>query len=146
MIKQNIVRLLMTLPIAVLLLQCSSANIPIGSFDKGYQSYMKYIPGAGGGRGISFRVTIPGSSENLKVNKFVVNGINLPFTFQDSILTASIFYEDPMPTLEEPNPEPADAVLFNQSTFEAVIHYSIDGQMDTVVLNNFHEEEQPLYP
>lgn len=109
-------------------------------------SYMRYIPGAGGGKGILFKVPLKNNVENFRIDKFLVNGIEVPAEIEDSLIIASIFYVDAEPTMENPNPEPVDAVLFNEEKFEAVIYYSIQSKVDSVHITHFSEEEQPLYP
>lgn len=133
--------------LVLLFTQCSS---PIKMTKKQLSdapaSYMRYIPGAGGGKGILFKVYLKNTPEDLKIDRFVVNDIEVPATLEDSLIVASLFYVDPEPTMDNPNPEPVDPVLFNQDKFEAVIYFSTQGATDSVHIQNFTEEEQPLYP
>ena len=108
-------------------------------------SYMRYIPGAGGGKGIMFKVILKDSPETFTINRFVINHVEVPADIEDSLIIASVFYADTEPTMDNPDPEPVDPVLFNQDTFEAVIYFSTNGIEDSVRITNFSEEEQPLY-
>ncbi|WP_417600984.1 hypothetical protein [Owenweeksia hongkongensis] len=109
-------------------------------------SYMRYIPGAGGGKGIIFTVPLKNPSKTLLINRFLINGIEVPAKIENNLIIASVFYANREPTVENPNPEPMDPVLFNENTFEAVIYYSNDGVNDSLRVTNFTEEKQPLYP
>ena len=109
-------------------------------------SYMRCIPGAGGGKGILFKVALNKPIEDLQIDRFVVNATEVPATLENNTIVASVFYADPEPTMDNPNPEPIDPVLFNQNEFEAVIYFSNQGKTDSVLIKNFVEEEQPLLP
>lgn len=85
-------------------------------------------------------------STDLNIEKVTVNGFELEFSVRGSVITASKFYMDPDRTVEDINPEPVDPVLYNQDNFVAEIQYSINEKKGSVKLNDFTEEEQPLYP
>lgn len=135
------------LVLALLLVQCASptkttkTQLPDTS-----ATYMKYIPGAGGGKGILFKIDIKNSPEILSIDRLVINNIEVPANLDRRIINASVFYADTEPTMDNPNPEATDPVLFNQENFEAVVYYSNNGRQDSIKVTNFSEIEQPLYP
>jgi len=110
------------------------------------RSYVKYVSGAGGGKGVYFEVSLKGLPSPIKVNRFVVNGVELPPEQSDSTLTAAIFYASAERIQDDAHPEPENPVLFNAATFEAVIHFSSNGVTDSVKLDGFKEGEQPMLP
>ncbi len=127
--------------------QCtSSINLSKKQLSDAQASYVRYIPGAGGGKGILFKVALKETPEDLQIDRFVVNTIEVPATVSDSLIVASVFYADIEPSMDNPNPEPVDAILFNQSEFEAIIYFSSQGKNDSVQIKHFVEEEEPLLP
>lgn len=134
------------LPLVFLFIQCSSSKITPTALEKPVHKYMKYVPGAGGGKGIMFMIEMNEPDTNLKIEKVVVNGFELEFTVRGSVITASKFYMDPDRTVEDPNPEPVDPVLYNQDSFVAEVQFLLNEKKGSVTLRDFTEEEQPLYP
>lgn len=134
------------LPLVFLFIQCSSSKVTPAALEKPVQKYMKYVPGAGGGKGIMFMIEMNEPDTNLKIEKVVVNGFELEFTVRGSVITASKFYMDPDRTVEDPNPEPVDPVLYNQDSFVAEVQFLLNEKKGSVTLSDFTEEEQPLYP
>ncbi len=112
-------------------------------------TYMKYVPGAGGGKGITFKVLSPDSVANLSIQKFVVNDVVVPsHIFYDkgtTLIEATMFYEDPEMIVGNENPEPVDAVLFNQEEFTGIIYYTIGTVSDSLFIDEFRELESPMY-
>lgn len=112
-------------------------------------TYMKYVPGAGGGKGIMFKVLSPDSVANLTVQKFVVNDIEIPaHIFYDkgtTLIEATLFYEDPEMTVDNENPDPVDPVLFNQEEFTGIMYYTIGTVPDSLFIDGFTEVEAPMY-
>lgn len=107
---------------------------------------MKYVPGAGGGKGIMFTIVLKSIPSDFAASNLVVNGIELPVTMEGNSVNASVYYSDPEPTLKNPNPEPKDAVLFNATTFVAVLNFSVESKKGSITIKDFQEKEQPLYP
>lgn len=112
-------------------------------------SYMRYVPGAGGGRGIIFRVetdSIPG----LEVTSFEVNGTELPseLFYEDGKMRiqASRFYADPERAEGAGTPPANKAPLYFAESYHAIIRYRHEGQKDSLVVSNFEKEDSPLYP
>ncbi len=112
-------------------------------------SYMKYVPGAGGGKGIIFRVTSPDSIANLKVISFEVNGFNIPaelvYSQGQTVIEASRFYQQPE-TSEGGDERPFNTPLYNANSYKAVITYEYGHKVDSIQLTDFREEESPMYP
>lgn len=111
-------------------------------------TYMKFVPGAGGGKGITFKVHSTDSVANLSVQKFVVNNIEVPaevFYDQGTLIEGTLFYEDPEMTVDNLNPEPVDAVLYNQDEFTGVIYYTMGAVSDSLIIDEFRKIESPLY-
>lgn len=112
-------------------------------------TYMKYVPGAGGGRGITFKVHSPDSVANLSIQKFVVNDVEVPgHIFYDkgtTLIEANVFYEDPEMTIDNENPEPVDPVLYNQDEYSGKIYYTIGTVPDSLFIDEFREVESPMY-
>lgn len=138
------------LTLLLVLLQCGGPSSTIVFPQKVQASYMKYVPGAGGGKGITFRISTTDSIPDLKVTRFEVNGITLPTSLYyrdgNTFIEASKFYAAPEPSLEDEHPEPPDPVLFNQEDFTAVLFFTHNGQPDSIHIREFQKEESPLYP
>ena len=112
-------------------------------------TYMKYVPGAGGGKGIMFKVHSLDSVANLSIQKFVVNNIEVPsHIFYDkgtTLIEATMFYEDPEITVGNENPDPVDPVLYNMEEFTGIIYYTIGTVSDSLFIEGFSEVESPMY-
>ncbi len=112
-------------------------------------TYMKYVPGAGGGKGIMFKVLSPDSVPNLSIQKFVVNDIEVPahifYEKGTTLIEATMFYEDPEMTVDNENPEPVNPVLFNQEDFSGTIYYTLGAVADSLIIDEFTELESPMY-
>lgn len=133
--------------LTILFAQCSSPiKMSKKQLSEAPASFMRYIPGAGGGKGITFKVPFKSPSSDFAIERFVVNNIELPAVLEDSTIVASVFYAEAEPTMDNPNPDPINPVLFNAETFQATIYFSLQGVSDSVFIKNFIEEEQPFYP
>lgn len=139
--------LLMTLCIGFITSGCgSSVKTCKKHLQEAERSYVKYVSGANGGKGVYFEISLGKLPSSIQVNKFVVNGVSLPPEQNDSIVSTAIFYSVSPPAEGDLKPEAQNPELFEAENFEAVIHFSHNGVADSVRLKGFTEGEQPPIP
>ncbi len=143
----------MVLRMAILLLvftQCSSSKsnlVKLSVNDKA--SYQIYNPGAGGGQGVNFEINLSDSVANLQPIMLIVNGDtlkNLELLKNQQTVVASLFYPDPEPTVDNPNPKPIAKPLIGSAAYQGTLVYKVLEKEYTLEIKDFIEKESPLFP
>ncbi len=130
----------------LILLQCSSVSKKESLLitDNLNCTYHKYISGAGGGKGILFRVSLADSISDFKIQKFVVNGIELPsaVSYQNgqTHIEASKFYATTPNVQGESQTVSPEPILFNATEYSGRLEVLAGTKLLKLKLVNFSEE------
>lgn len=141
--------MLLRISVLLVLLQCGSKDIVPEEIMDIDATYMRFVPGAGGGRGIVFKVRSGDVMTGLEIDKFEVNGIEVPavvhYEAGTTLIEATMFYADPEIMEGHENPDPIDPVLYQQENYSAIIHFTASGESGTLEVKDFEEVESPMF-
>lgn len=110
-------------------------------------SYTKYVPGAGGGVGITFKVSFEANTETAEFKTMVVNGDTLEAAIirvDPMAIEANKFY--PYPEDSEGNPPPSwSAPLYEAEEYNAELYFLVGGEKHKIIVTEFAQKRGPLY-
>lgn len=136
----------------LILMQCSQAgSLTSISADDYDATFHKYIPGAGGGKGIIFTITFQDSlPKYVHLKEFVVNGEVVEgkiVTYSPkAVVQGSKFYREPRRTIQNPEPEPASMPLFNAEEFQGTLTLTSENTDYTISIEDFAQTSTQLNP
>lgn len=107
----------------------------------------KYVPGAGGGVGVTFKVNFDEELSGAELLHFVVNGDTLDAAISQvnpMALEANKFYRYPEDSGGDP---PADwkAPLYNATDYQADLYFQVGGEKHKIVITEITQTSGPLY-
>lgn len=133
--------------LSLLFIQCASPlKVQKRALQEAEKTVMKFVPGAGGGRGVDFRITLQDTIEQMNIVSFSVNDVDLEPHLRANQIEATIFYADPERTVDNEDPPLPDPVLYNAEEYSALLIFEANGKQDSIRFNDFKEIEAPLYP